>query len=108
MPYVSITTAKKVDAPKKEKLNQEICAIMTTLPGKNKDNTLLTIIDEAVMYKSGTPNGGAFVEVRLFGESPADAKAEFAKKLKSILTDVLSLAGDDCLYMNYIENETWG
>ena len=61
MPYVSITTAKKVDPPVREKLNQEICGIMTTLPGKNKDNTLLAIIDEAPMFKSGAPNNGVFV-----------------------------------------------
>jgi len=108
MPYVSITTAKKIDCPAKEKLNQEICAIMTTLPGKNKDNTLICLIDEKPMFKSGAPNNGVFCEVRLFGQSPEDAKKEFAQKMKAIITDVLKLEENDCLYMNYIENETWG
>ena len=108
MPFVNITTAKKIDAPAKEKLNQEICGIMAILPGKNKDNTLICLNDEKPMFKSGAPNSGVFVEVRLFGKSPDDAKKEFAQKMRGIITDVLKLEENDCLYMNFIENETWG
>ena len=108
MPFVNITTAKKIDCPAKEKLNEEICKIMTILPGKNKDNTLICLNDEKPMFKSGSPNNGVFVEVRLFGQSPEDSKKEFAQKMRGILKDVLALEENDCLYMNYIENETWG
>jgi len=108
MPYVSITTTKTANDSVKDKLNAEISEIMTTLPGKNKDNTLLAVIDGVKMYKSGLPNDGTFVEVRLFGPSPEDSKKEFAQKLKAILKDTLSLTDNDCIYMNYIENETWG
>ena len=108
MPYVSITTAKKVDDSARERLNQEIGGIMSVLPTKNKDNTLIAIIDEVPMFKSGAPNDGVFLEVRLFKQSPEDAKKEFAQKIRAILKDVLKLGENDCLYMNYIENETWG
>ena len=107
MPYVSITTAKKIDNPTREKLNQEICGIMTILPGKNKDNTLLCIIDGKPMYKSGVPNDGVFAEVRLYKQSPEENKKEFAQKMHAILKDTLSLPDDGCVYMNFIENETW-
>ena len=107
MPYVSITTAKKIDCPVKEKLNQEICKIMPTLPGKDKDNTLLAINDCASMYKSGAPNDGVFVEVRLYKKSPEENKKEFAGKIHAILKDALNLADDSCVYMNYLEFENW-
>ena len=107
MPYVSITTAKKIEAPVKEKLNQEIGAIMPVLPGKNKDNTLLCITDGACMFKSGAPNDGVFIEVRLFKKSPEENKKEYAQKLYAILKDTLKLEDTGCVYMNYLEFENW-
>jgi phenylpyruvate tautomerase PptA (4-oxalocrotonate tautomerase family) len=107
MPYVSITTAKKIDSAAKEKLNKEICDIMPILPGKDKDNTLLCIIDGTAMYKSGAPNDGVFIEVRLFKKSPEDAKKEFAQKIHALLKDVLKLEDSSCTYMNYIEFDNW-
>lgn len=107
MPYVNITTAKKIDDSTKDRLNQEICGIMPVLPGKNKDNTLLCIIDDAAMFKSGVPNDGVFVEVRLFKKSPEENKKEFAQKIYGILKDVLKLADNSCVYMNYLEFENW-
>ena len=107
MPYVSITTAKKIECPLKEKLNQEICEIMPVLPGKDRDNTLLAIIDGASMFKSGAPNDGVFVEVRLYKKSPEENKKEFAGKIHAILKNLLELPDDGCVYMNYLEFENW-
>jgi phenylpyruvate tautomerase PptA (4-oxalocrotonate tautomerase family) len=80
---------------------------MPVLPGKDKDNTLLCIIDGVSMFKSGAPNDGVFVEVRLFKKSPEENKKEFAQKIYAVLKDALKLADDSCLYMNYIEFENW-
>ena len=107
MPYVSITTAKKLDCPDKDKLNQEICKIMPVLPGKDKDNTLLAINDGVSMFKSGAPNEGVFVEVRLYKKSPEENKKDFAAKLYAILKDVLKIPDGGCVYMNYLEFENW-
>ena len=107
MPYVSITTAKKIDAPTKDRLNREICEIMPVLPGKDKDNTLLCIIDGVSMFKSGEENDGVFAEVRLYKKSPEQNKKEFAKKMHGILKNVLELEETGCVYMNYIEFENW-
>ena len=107
MTYVSITTAKKIDDAAKDKLNQEIGRIMTVLPGKDKDNTLLCINDGRSMFKSGAQNDGVFVEVRLYKKSPEENKKEFAQKIHAVLKDVLNLSDSSCVYMNYLESESW-
>ena len=107
MPFVRITTAKKLDDSVKNKLHDEIIKIMPVLPGKDKDNTLLCIDDGASMYKSGEPNDGIFAEVRLYKKSPEDAKKEFSQKIYAIFKDVLNITDSSCLYMNFMEFDNW-
>jgi phenylpyruvate tautomerase PptA (4-oxalocrotonate tautomerase family) len=107
MPYVSITTAKKLDCETKTKLYNKIGELMPTIPGKDLDNTLLSITDGAAMYKSGKPNNGVFVSVQCYKKSPEDSKKELAKKFYEVLKDVLELDGESCVYMNFPEFENW-
>jgi len=107
MPFVRITTAKKLDASTKDKLHGEVIKIMPTLPGKDKDNTLLCIEDGVNMFMHGKPNDGIFTDVRLFKKSPEDAKKEFSKKINAIFKDVLKMTDDDCFYMNFVEFDNW-
>ena len=107
MPFVHITTAKKINGPVKDELNQKIMEIMSVLPGKDKDNTLLCISDNASMFMHGEQNDGVFVEVRLFKKSPEENKKEFAQKIYAILKDVLELPDNSCVYMNFMEFENW-
>lgn len=107
MPFVRITTAKKLDAAVKDKLHKEIIKIMPMLPGKDKDNTLLCIEDGVSMFMHGKPNDGIFTDIRLYKKSPEDAKKEFSTKINEIFRDVLKLADDDCFYMCFTEYDGW-
>ncbi|MCL1793485.1 MAG: phenylpyruvate tautomerase MIF-related protein [Oscillospiraceae bacterium] len=107
MPYVNITTAKKLDEGTKELLYSKIGGLMPTLPGKNLDNTLVCINSGADMFMRGKPNGGAFVSVQCYKESPAESKKDFSAKIYETLKEVLGLGPDDCVYMNFTEFETW-
>ena len=107
MPYVSITTAKKLDCATKSELYSKIGELMPVLPGKNLDNTLLSINDGVDMFMSGKPNDGVFVSVQVYKKSPEDSKKEFSKKIHEALKDVLKLDADGCVYMNFTEFENW-
>ena len=107
MPFVSITTAKKIDAAKKSELSAKIGELMPVIPGKDIDNTLLCINDGVSMFKSGKPNDGVFVSVQCYKQSPEDSKKEFSKKIYELLKDILALDSEHCVYMNFTEFETW-
>ena len=107
MPFVKITTAKKIDEATKNALNAKIGELMPVIPGKNKDNTLLCINDGVSMYKSGKPNDGVFVSVQCFKKSPEDNKKEFSQKLYALLKETLGLGSESCMYMNFTEFENW-
>jgi len=107
MPYVSITTAKKLACETKKELYDKIGALMPVIPGKDLDNTLLAISDGVAMFKSGKPNDGVFVSVQMYKKSPEDSKKEFSGKIYEVLKDVLKLESDGCVYMNFTEFENW-
>jgi len=107
MPYVSITTAKKLDYITQAELYSKIGEIMPILPGKNIDNTLLSINDGVAMFMKGKPNDGVFVTVQVYKHSPEESKKEFSGKIYEVLKDVLKLGPDGCVYMNFTEFETW-
>ena len=107
MPYVSITTAKKLDGGEKSKLYSKIGELMPVLPGKNPDNTLLSVSDGVDMFMKGKPNQGVFVSVQMYKKSPEDSKKEFSQKIYETLKDVLKLEADGCVYMNFTEFENW-
>ena len=107
MPYVSITTAKKIDDGTKSKLNAKIGELMPILPGKNTDNTLLCINDGVSMFMRGKPNDGVFVSVQVYKKSPEDSKKEFSQKIHEALKEILKLDSEGCVYMNFTEFENW-
>ena len=107
MPYVSVTTAKKLDCETKTELYNKLGALMPTIPGKDLDNTLLSINDGISMFKSGKPNDGVFVSVQCYKKSPEDSKKELSAKFYAVLKDVLKLESDGCVYMNFPEFENW-
>ena len=106
MPYVNITTAKKIDDKTKADLYSKVGEIMPVLPGKNIDNTLFAVNDGISMFKGGKPNDGVFVSVQCYKKSPEDQKKEFSKKIYEILKEVLKIDGG-CVYMNFTEFENW-
>jgi len=107
MPYVNITTAKKIDDVTKSELYSRIGELMPTLPGKNIDNTLLCINDGVSMFMKGKPNDGIFVSVQCYKKSPEDSKKEFSQKIYDVLKDILELSSESCVYMNFLEFENW-
>ena len=107
MPFVNITSAKKIDDETKAELNSRIGEIMPVIPGKNADNTLLCINDGVSIFMKGKPNDGVFVSVQVYKKSPEDAKKEFSRKIYEILKDIPGLDPESCLYMNFTEFENW-
>jgi len=107
MPYVSITTAKKIDGATKNKLYAKIGELMPVLPGKNLDNTLLSISDGVDMFMRGKINDGVFVSVQVYKKTPEENKKEFSQKIYLVLKEILDLDSDGCVYMNFTEFENW-
>ena len=106
MPHIDIRISKPVDAQTRDKLQKEIAGSMEIIPGKTSANTLICISDQYSMYKDTQPVEFAFVDIRLYKESPAESKKEFAERLFIIFKEILEIPPSN-VQMNFIELPCW-
>lgn len=106
MPYIQASIAKKMNDDTKNKLQMELATQITAIPGKNIDNTVITINDGLTMYKHGKPLDGAFFDIRMFKDSPQDAKKAYAECVFAIVEAVLDVPADN-VSINYTEMSEW-
>ena len=107
MPYINVKVAKKLDDDIKNKFQLEMGKNISIIPGKTIEVTTVVIEDDCAMYKNGDCFDGVFIEVRLFKESPEDAKKAYTEKLFTITEDILNVTTDRT-QVNYFEFSAWG
>jgi len=106
MPYIDIRVSKPLDLATRNKLQTEISGSMELIPGKNSANTTICISDNYTIYKDGQPIDSAFIDVRLYRESPTDSKRTFAERLFAIFESELSLPPSN-VQINFVELPCW-
>ncbi|MBQ4043372.1 MAG: tautomerase family protein [Clostridia bacterium] len=107
MPYVHIRTTAEMKDAVKSALLEEIAPLLPILPGKNRGNAMIDLEGGCFMAMGDPSTPCAFCEIRLYKQSPADAKAKFAAELTALLENRLGIPSDH-VYLNYIEMDHWG
>ncbi len=106
MPYVHISASAEMTQEKKMNLREEIAEILPILPGKNRDNSMVHIEDSQFIVMGDPSVPAVFAEIRLYKQSPAAAKAQFAAALTALFEKHLGVPADH-VYMNYMEMDHW-
>ena len=105
MPYVCVSTSQHLTDQKVDKIQKEIGRIVACIPGKNIDNCMTQIKCDNPTFMSGKAANATFVEIRMLGKAPAEAKKEFAVGLSELLS--AEIEGLDKLYLNFQEYAEW-
>ena len=107
MPFISVKTSSKLTLQQKQELNRGIGQIISILPGKAESNVMIEISDGHTLCYAGQERSGiAFVELRLFRESPTEAKEAFVEAFFKLLEEAAGIKPDD-VYMNIMEFDHW-
>ncbi len=108
MPYISTRTTVTISQEKKASLKVKLGEAIALLPGKSESWLMLSFEDSCTMYFKGSDAKPlAFVEVKLYGKSTADAYSRLTKAITEIIHEELGIA-EDCIYVTYEEISTWG
>lgn len=105
MPYVSVSTSASLSSEKKSVLQREIGTLISIIPGKNIDNTMIKIEGDCDMFMGDAREKAVFCEIRLLGNASKENKAELYEKLHHLFFDELDI---EKLYLNYNIFEEWG
>ena len=107
MPFINVHVGKQLTAEQKRKLADLVGEKVTLLPTKNINNTMIEISGGRDMYNGGEPREMIFVDMRLMGPSPLEAKDAFVAALSEGFFEILGIPADR-QYYNLIELTSWG
>lgn len=107
MPFIHLNVSRPMNAEETEKARDAIAANVSILPGKNRGNTMIRIDSGCTLTMGDAGEACAFMEVRLAGPSPEEAKKEFVAKAAEALTAITGIPGSR-MYVNIIELDHWG
>jgi phenylpyruvate tautomerase PptA (4-oxalocrotonate tautomerase family) len=107
MPYVGLNTSEKLSETQKEKLKSEIGRLITVIPGKTEEVTIVDISGGRSMYKGGKAVPCAYVDIRVYTKADPEGKKQFVNGLFVVLDKDLGIPKDN-IYMSVLEFEHWG
>jgi len=108
MPHVAVSMAEKLTKEQTTDLKKTLGQLIAILPTKSESVLMVDIADDRSLFFAGEELAhGAFVDVRLYGESPFDAKQQFTKELTAYLEETFSVP-PQYVYVNFVELNQWG
>ena len=108
MPLISINTVKTLSKEQKTEIKTRLGKMIQILPGKEESGLMVAISCGCTIFDAGVEAAdAAFVDIRLFHESPFEAKKEFHKAFSDMLGEVAGIDPQH-LVCNYIELPNWG
>lgn len=107
MPYISISTSKSLSGQEKDALKRAAGSLIPTIPGKTEGGLMVGIIDGQTMYFRGKADPCAYVNVKLFGDAPFEAKKAFTEQFCAAIEEAAGIPAGD-IYLTYEEYGNWG
>ena len=107
MPYVQINTNKTVSDDDQVQLCRKTAELITVLPGKKPERTMVEINDGRRMYYGGNEQPCAKVRVELFRHTDDDYKREYCEKLIRIISEITEIDVNR-IYTIFTEYDNWG
>jgi phenylpyruvate tautomerase PptA (4-oxalocrotonate tautomerase family) len=108
MPYIAITTAKKLDPDQKKAISAELGSFISILPHKTEQGLMISFADGLTMYNKGQETDNCvYAGVHLYGTSGFAFKAELTEKLFALFTGRLGTRVEN-IYISFNEFSTWG
>ncbi len=107
MPFINVHIGKPLTQEKKTEVMNAIAQNMPILPGKTQDNTMIEISADRDMFMGGEKRELIFVDMRVYKQSPMEAKELFVEKMSAEFERVLGVPAAS-QYFNIIEMPEWG
>lgn len=107
MPYIHISTSVRLDEARTTALRQAVSELIPLIPGKTADVTMIHIDAEQQMHLKDEGVPCAFVDLRLKGPAPFEAKQRFAEAFGRRLSEITGVDARHT-YLNVIELAEWG
>jgi len=107
MPYIDVNITKKLSDDEKDILKTKLGELISIIPGKTEDVTMIGINDGYTMYMSGQRKEKlAYLNIKLFKQSEFEYKMELTKQIFEFFEKEFDITGEN-MYMNFDEYDSW-
>ncbi|HBU12449.1 MAG TPA: hypothetical protein DEB31_06900 [Clostridiales bacterium] len=107
MPYVNISTTKKMNEDEKQTLLGQVGRAITLIPGKAAEGTLIKLDAGATLVKKGAEGDLCMTQAYLYGESPHEAKDSFVREMFRYYTEEMGIPQKN-IYISVEGCRNWG
>ncbi|MGI6153917.1 MAG: hypothetical protein ACOYJB_08845 [Christensenellaceae bacterium] len=107
MPHVKLCTNKAMTSTEKESMLQGINRLITLIPGKTPEQTMVTFQDNSSLTMEGKSGPLCVMEVDIFQTAPLESKQRFVEEMFLFLKNDHSFPTDH-VYIKLTEFDNWG
>lgn len=107
MPYIGISTSKKLSDEQKDALKTALGEKISVIPGKSEKALMVDIADSHTMYFAGEKRELAFLDVRCYGSTEFANQKAFTEAAFEVVQQTTGLP-EDGIYLTYSEFANWG
>jgi len=107
MPFVKVSVGKPLSEVECLSVYDIVKDNISVIPGKTVDNSMVQVEGNALTFMKAEKMPCVFIDVRLYGTAPQEAKAEFVEKTCAGISELLGI-GVGNIYMNIQEFSNFG
>lgn len=108
MPFIDSKITSKLSDAQKDTLKTELGQIISCIPGKSEQWLMVGFADNYDLYFAGKKlDQGAFVEVKIFGQTTEDALANVTSRICALYEKELGIPQNN-IYVKYEFANHWG
>ena len=107
MPFINVSTNKQLAPTQKQELQTKLGDLISILPGKTAEQTLIKISDECDMYRRGYEGALCMIEIYMYQMQPFSAKDELTRAIVGLMEKEYGIPVPN-LYIKFGEMPIWG
>ena len=108
MPFISVNVSGSLSKMQKDEIKSSLGKLIEILPTKSEKGLMVDICDNHTLYYAGEEmEKAAFIDLRVYKESPFDEKREFFKRVCEMMSEIAGIDAAN-IYCNIFELSNWG
>lgn len=107
MPFIHLSITRKLEADEKARLADGIAKLVSLIPGKPYEKTMVRIDDGCEIFRAGKKADCAFMQTQMKKPCDHEKAVEYTEKLYKLFEETLGLPAAS-VYFNIIETDYWG
>ena len=107
MPFISLTTNRKLTLQQELTIKEELGKLISIIPSKKEDTLMIHMEDNQIMYFQGKDRSCMMMTISLYNTAPLEEKQMFVQQVTKMIEEVANISISN-QYVSFQEFSNWG